>query len=67
MIGNRYSHGETGFTILEEGDMDRQTLQLRVRHYLICRPDGEALPDTFPDLDAARREIDRVEAETRRP
>lgn len=62
MIGNRFSWGARGYTILEEGDIDRQTYQLNVRHYIVCRPDGEPLPQPFGSLDAARAEIEAIEA-----
>ena len=60
MIGNRYSWGARGFTILEEGEINRQTLQLDIRHYLVCRPDGTTLDATFT-LEGARAEIERLE------
>ncbi len=60
MIGNRISWGETGYTILEEGDINRHTLQLDVHHYLVCRPNGEMLEDRF-SLQAAKAEIERLE------
>lgn len=65
MIGNRYSWGTTGYTILEEGEIDRQTLELRIRHYIVCRPDGEPLPQPFGSLDAARAAIEEIEAAQR--
>lgn len=60
MIGNRLSHGETGYTILEEGELDRQSFQLRASHYLICRPNGETLDGTYT-LEQAQAEIERLE------
>lgn len=53
MIGNRYAVEGTGFTVLEEGEINRQTLQLDVRHYLVCQPDGDVLAQTFSDRAAA--------------
>lgn len=60
MIGNRFSWGEQGFTILEEGEINRQTLQLDIQHYLVCRPDGSSLGETFT-LEGAKAEIERLE------
>tara|TARA_Y100001963_G_scaffold138867_1_gene204155 strand:+ start:949 stop:1137 length:189 start_codon:yes stop_codon:yes gene_type:complete len=57
MIGNGYAWGD-GYTIMEEGELDRDTWQLRVDHYLVAGPDGRALPRRFPSLDAAKAFID---------
>jgi hypothetical protein len=61
MIGDRFAWGESGYTILEEGEIDAATLRLNVSHYLVCLPSGEALEGHFT-LDQARREIERREA-----
>lgn len=61
MIGNRYSAGEHGYTILEEGEINRQTLALDVRHYLVCLPNGDTLEQTFPSRADAQAEIERLE------
>lgn len=63
MIGNRYSWGAHGYTILEEGQINRETLQLELEHYLVCRPDGTLLQATFT-LEQARAEIERLEQRT---
>ena len=62
MIGDRHSWGEQGYTILEEGSIDPATLTLRVQHYLVCGPDGQALEQAFASLDQARAAIDALEA-----
>ena len=61
MIGDRHAWGRQGYTILEEGELERSTWQLEVAHYLICRPDGEQLPGTFSWEQACRR-IEELEA-----
>lgn len=61
MIGNQLAWGDSGYTILEEGELDRESVQLRVTHYLVCMPSGEALDDVFT-LNEAKREIERLEA-----
>lgn len=61
MIGNRLGWGSSGYTILEEGEIDRQSWQLKVSHYLVCCPSGEALPGCFT-LAQAKAEIERREA-----
>jgi len=60
VIGNRLAWGAQGYTILEEGEINRQTLQLDVQHYLVCQPDGEPLDQVFT-LEAAKAEILRRE------
>ncbi len=32
MIGNGIAWGRTGYTIIEEGELQRETLQLRIDH-----------------------------------
>lgn len=61
MIGNRYAQGDSGYSILEEGDIDPATWQLKVAHYLVCRPDGSQLPGAFTWEEACRR-IEELEA-----
>lgn len=60
MIGNHLAWGECGYTILEEGELDRQSFQLRVAHYLVCRPNGETIEGVFT-LNEAKHEIERLE------
>ena len=48
--------------MLEEGRIDPATLTLQVEQYLVCRPDGQALEQGFPSLEAARAAIDEIEA-----
>lgn len=61
MIGNHLAWGGSGYTILEEGELDRQSFQLRVTHYLVCMPNGQALEGMFT-LDEAKREVERLQA-----
>ena len=63
MIGNAMPWGEQGYTILEAGDLDRASLSLKISHYLVCSPAGDALPESYPTLDAARAAIERFEGE----
>lgn len=62
MIGDRHAWGQKGYSILEEGQIDPSTLTLRVAHYLVCRPDGQALDQTFSSLEEARQAIEGLEA-----
>lgn len=61
MIGNGIAWGK--YTIIEEGELDRTSLQLRVAHYLVAGPDGRPLPGRFKTLDAAKAFIERKEAD----
>lgn len=56
MIGNGLAWGR--HTIIEEGELDPATWQLRVDHYLVAGPDGRPLPGRFPTLEAARAFIE---------
>lgn len=61
MIGNAIAWGQTGYTIIEEGQLQRETLQLRVDHYIVAGPDGRPLPGRFPRLEAAKAFIEQRE------
>ena len=47
MIGNGFPYGKTGFVILEEGEINAGTLKLDVHHYLVVKPNGEAVSGSF--------------------
>lgn len=54
MIGNAYPFGNTGFSILEEGDLNPATLSLDVNFYWVV--DGQAkMLDKFSTEDEAER------------
>lgn len=61
MIGNRYSHGVKGHTILEQGDINRQTLELEVTLWLVCRPDGTEFGG-YATLAQAQHAIEQLES-----
>lgn len=61
MIGNVTAWGRSGYTILEEGELDPVSHSLRVRHYLVADPRGETLEQRFPGLTEARAFIDYLE------
>ena len=52
MIGNGYPWGSSGWVILEEGNLNPQTMQLDVSHYLVVKPSGETVSGTFTFADA---------------
>lgn len=59
MIANSHAHGR--YSVLEEGEIDRHTLQFCISHYLVCDPQGDTLEPTFVTLEAARAFIDSLE------
>ena len=62
MIGNAMPWGKTGYTIIEEGELNRQTWALDVHHYLIAGPNGQPLPGQYT-LEEAKARIEALEAE----
>ena len=62
MIGNAIAWGKTGYSIIEEGELNRQTWALDVHHYLIAKPNGQSLPGKFT-LGEAKARIEALEAE----
>ncbi|MEY1661748.1 hypothetical protein [Isoalcanivorax beigongshangi] len=67
MIGNVYPWGQSGFTILEEGELDPATHSLRVRHYLVADRSGEPIDQLFPSLEVARAYIEDLETRNAPP
>lgn len=61
MIGNRISWGNQGYTILEQGEINRTTLELDVSSWLVCRPDGSEL-GSYPTLALAQKAVEQQEA-----
>ena len=53
MIGQVWPVANTGYSILESGEINRQTLQLDVQGYLIADPRGNTLAKTYADQAAA--------------
>ncbi len=52
MIGNGYPYGDTGFVILEEGEINPASLSLDVHHYLVVKPDGAQVSGCFSFVEA---------------
>lgn len=63
MIGNAFAWGVTGYSIVEEGELNAATLSLRIAHYRVVNRKGEMLDDTFSTLEEARQFIDKIEKE----
>ncbi|MES3041741.1 MAG: hypothetical protein V4730_11410 [Pseudomonadota bacterium] len=53
MIGQVWPVADTGYSILESGEINRQTLQLDVQGYLIADPRGNTLAKGYADQAAA--------------
>lgn len=49
MIGQVWPVANTGFSILESGEINRQTLQLNVQGYQIADPRGNTLAKIYAD------------------
>lgn len=62
MIGNSYRYGSHGYTILEQGEINRQTLQLDVSAWLVCAANGNEL-GSYPSLAAAQQAIDQFQSQ----
>jgi len=55
MIGNAYAIAQTGYSVLESGELDRATFQLVVTSWLVALPNGETLPGSFASREAAEK------------
>ncbi|MES2720942.1 MAG: hypothetical protein V4624_08640 [Pseudomonadota bacterium] len=53
MIGQVWPVANTGYSILESGEINRQTLQLDVQGYLIADPRGNTLAKIYADRASA--------------
>lgn len=53
MIGNAWPVGDTGYSVLEWGELDRQTLGLRITAWVVATPKGEQLPGFHASRTAA--------------
>ena len=62
VIGNASPWGEQGYTVLEVGELEQASMTLRISHYLVCNPAGEALPEEYATLEAARAAIESLES-----
>lgn len=49
MIGQVWPVADTGYSILESGEINRQTLQLDVQAYLIADPRGNTQAKSYAD------------------
>lgn len=61
MIGNGIPWGQGRYTIIEEGELQRDTFRLQVQHYLVAGPDGLPLDRRFATQEEAGRFIEALE------
>ena len=54
MIGNAWPVEATGYSVLEWGELDRQTLTLRVTAYVVADRRGDLLPERHDTREAAQ-------------
>lgn len=54
MIGNAYSFKDTGFSILEEGDLNPSTMSLDVKCYWVVDRQAQLLQTFASKIDAER-------------
>lgn len=60
MIGNAWPVADTGYSVLEWGELDRQTLSLRITAWVVVDPRGRQLPDfhtSRAEAEAVAREL----------
>lgn len=60
MIGNAWPVADTGYSVLEWGELDRQTFSLRITAWVVVSPRGEQLDGfhaTRADAEAAARAL----------
>ncbi|MEL0029011.1 MAG: hypothetical protein VW625_10215 [Perlucidibaca sp.] len=55
MIGNAWPVGDTGYSVLEWGELDRQTLSLKVTAWIVADRRGEQQPGYHDSRDAAEQ------------
>ncbi len=60
MIGNAWPVDDTGYSVLEWGELDRRTLSLYVTAYIVADRRGDQLPDfhaSRAEAEAAARRL----------
>lgn len=62
MIANGYPYKDTGYAILEEGEINPSNYEFIVHHYLVARPDGSQEPGTYT-MDEAKAKIEFLMAQ----
>ena len=57
MIGNSYPYKDSGYSILEKGEINPRTFELDISVWVVCDRGGEELGE-FPDRDSAEAFIE---------
>lgn len=60
MIGNAHSWRNTGFVILEEGEIDPLTRTLKISQYRVTDKYGQPLGEGFASIEQAGQHIDKL-------
>ncbi len=55
MIGNAYPVANTGYSVLEWGELDRATFSLLIKAWLVALPNGQTLPTQYVSREAAEQ------------
>lgn len=55
MIGQAWPIASTGYSVLEQGEIDRQTLRLSVQAYLVADPRGNTFAEQYLSYAEAER------------
>ncbi len=53
MIGNVFPVADTGWSVLEVGELDRATFSLQVQGYQISNRTGDSIGELYSELNAA--------------
>lgn len=53
MIGQVWPVASTGYSVLQSGEINRQTLQLDIQGYLVADPRGNTFAASYGDLVSA--------------
>lgn len=61
MIGNAYPWRDSGFVILEEGEIDPLTLTLKIQQYRVADKYGKPVANGFATLEEAGQFVDSTQ------
>lgn len=67
MIGNAWPVGDTGYSVLEWGDLDRQSFCLRITAWVVVDPRGEQQPGFHATRAAAEAAVQALLAGASKP
>lgn len=61
MIGSAWAWGVSGYSIVEEGELDPVTFSLNVDHYLVVAANGDVVPGHY-SFEEAKAKIEALDA-----